>query len=201
MEKRARTDHPIHELIQNRWSPRAFAERAITPSLLSSLFEAARWAPSAYNDQPWYFIIAEREAPDEFARLLSCLVAANQSWAKYAAVLAIAVARMRFAHDGSPNPHAAYDTGQAVQSLCLQATALGISVHQMGGFSPQKARELYGIPAAFEPLTAVALGYLGDPTSLPKKLSELEVAPRTRRPIRDFVFGGAFAMPARFLQQ
>jgi nitroreductase len=192
MDKAAPADHPIHEIIRDRWSPRAFGEEGITRPALLSLFEAARWAPSAYNDQPWYFMIAMKEDRKEFERMLGCLVDANQAWARDAAMLAIAVARLNYGHNGKPYRHAHYDTGQAVMSMVLQATALGIRAHQMAGFDPEEARETYGIPEGHEALTAIALGYPGDTDRLPDKLRQSELAERTRRPLTETLFTGAW---------
>jgi nitroreductase len=197
MDKPARADHPIHEIISDRWSPRAFGEESISRPTLLSLFEAARWAPSAYNDQPWYFMIAMREDREEFERMLGCLVEANQAWAHGAALLAIAVARMSYSHNGKPYRHAHYDTGQAVMSMALQATALGIRVHQMAGFDPEQARETYGIPEGHEALTAIAMGYPGDADRLPDELRQSELAERTRRPLTETLFKGAWGRGIR----
>ena len=188
MEKPADNQHPIHEIIRNRWSPRAFSERPIANEPLLSLLEAARWSPSCFNDQPWHFILAQKEAPETFDKMLFCLSEQNQTWAKHAAVLMLAVARDRFAHNGKKNRHARYDTGQAVAALTLQATALGIRAHQMAGFSPEKSRETFGIPADHEAITAIALGYPGNIDMLPKGLQDQERKERFRRPLGEFVF-------------
>jgi nitroreductase len=156
------------------------------------LFEAARWAPSAFNDQPWYFMIAMKDEPEEFERMLACLVEANQVWARGAGELVIAVARMSYSHNGKPYHHAHYDTGQAVMSMVLQATALGIRAHQMAGFDPEKARETYGIPQGHEPLTAIALGHPGDAARLPEKLRQAELSERSRRSLDETLFAGTW---------
>ncbi len=190
MEKPADVQHPIHDLIKRRWSPRAFSDRSIKPETLQSLLEAARWAPSSNNEQPWSFIVAAKDDPDEFGRLLSCLVEGNSLWAQHAPVLMVSVARLSFEDDGQPNRHAFHDVGQAVANLIVQATALGLMVHQMAGFHPDKVRELYSVPKEFEPVAAMALGYPGDPQSLSDKLKKRELAPRERKPITEFVFTG-----------
>jgi len=190
MEKPADIQYPIHDLIKRRWSPRAFSDRSIKPETLQSLLEAARWAPSSNNEQPWSFIVAAKDDPDEFGRLLSCLVEGNSLWAQHAPVLMVSVARLSFEDDGQPNRHAFHDVGQAVANLIVQATALGLMVHQMAGFHPDKVRELYSVPKEFEPVAAMALGYPGDPQSLPDKLKKRELAPRERKPITEFVFTG-----------
>ncbi len=190
MEKPADVQYPIHDLIKRRWSPRAFSDRSIKPETLQSLLEAARWAPSSNNEQPWSFIVAAKDDPAEFGRLLSCLVDGNSLWAQHAPVLMVSVARLSFEDDGQPNRHAFYDVGQAVANLIVQATALGLMVHQMAGFHPDKVRELYSVPKEFEPVAAMALGYPGDPQSLSDKLKKRELAPRERKPITEFVFTG-----------
>ena len=193
MEKPAETEHPVHELIQRRWSPRAFAARAVEPEKLRSLLEAARWAASCFNEQPWSFIVAAKDAEgDAYERLLSCLVESNALWAGRAPVLMISVARLAFKRNGKPNRHAFHDTGQAAAHLALQATALGLAVHQMAGFDVSKAREQFNIPEGFEPVAAIALGYPGDPEDLPENLREKELSPRARRPLEEFVFGGSW---------
>jgi nitroreductase len=182
--------YPVHSLIEERWSPRAFSDKPLRPEDLRSLFEAARWAASSMNAQPWRFVAAPRTEPALFEGLLGCLVEKNQSWAKAAQALVLTVAVSKFEHNQQPNRHAFYDLGQAAAQLVLQATALGISVHQMGGFSVDKARALYGIPADFEPVSVLALGYLGDPAQLPPDLAAREGVPRVRRPQTETVFAG-----------
>lgn len=167
MEKPARTQYPIHKLLQDRWSPLAFSNKPITPETISSLLEAARWTASCYNEQPWHFIIATQENTAEFNKLLSCIVEANQVWAKNAPVLMISVAKLNFEKNGNPNRHAFYDLGAAVCNLTTQATSLGLFVHQMGGFDVDKTRTVYNIPPGYEPVTAIAIGYPGDPQTLP----------------------------------
>ena len=190
MEKPADAQYPIHDLIKRRWSPRAFSDRPIERDTLRSLLEAARWAPSSNNEQPWNFLVATKDDQAEHSRLLSCLVEGNSLWAQHAPVLMVSVARMSFEDDGKPNRHAFHDVGQAVADLTVQATALGLAVHQMAGFHPDKVRELYGVPKEFEPVAAIALGYPGDPQSLPDKLRTRELAPRERKHIAEFVFTG-----------
>jgi len=199
MKRPAPADHSIHSLVAHRWSPRAFADRAVEPDKLRSLFEAARWAASCFNDQPWYYIVATRDEPAEFQKLLACLVNANQAWAKAAPVLAISVARTKFQHNGSFNRHAQHDVGAASASLALQAESLGLAVHQMGGFDANRARESFHIPADHEPMAAIAIGYPGDPASLPETLREREHAPRSRHPISDFVYSGDWGHVAPFV--
>ena len=190
MQKLAETRYPIHELLRERWSPRAFADRIVEPEKLRSLLEAARWAPSSFNEQPWSFIVATKEHPGEYERLLSCLVEGNVRWAQHAPVLMLSVAKLAFERNQKPNRHAFHDVGLAVENMVIQATALGLAVHQMAGFHADRAREVYGIPEGHEPVAAMAIGYLDDPGRLPDDLREREVAPRIRKPLESFVFSG-----------
>jgi len=191
-EKKAVTDYPIHELLGERWSPYAFDGRPVAEADLRSLFEAARWAPSSYNEQPWRYIVATRGDPEQFHRLLSCLVEGNQVWAKAAPVLALGVVSLRFARNARDNRAAVHDLGLAAGNLLLEATARGLFVHQMIGILPDKAREIYGIPEGFEAWTAIAIGYRGDPASLPDRLRERDLAARQRKPLGEFVFSGTW---------
>src|SRR5262245_8988043 len=188
MEKPAKSDHPIHELLSRRWSPRAFAERSVEAEKLQSLFEAARWAPSSSNEQPWRFLVATKDQPDDHARLLDCLVEGNRKWAHRAPVLMLSVASLNFEDDGKPNRHAVHDTGLALENLLLQATALGLAAHPMAGFDVEKARSTCGIPSGFEPVAMIAVGYPGDPSLLPDRPRQREFKPRERKPASEFVF-------------
>jgi nitroreductase len=189
-QKQAAPDHPIHELIARRWSPYAFADRPVSEDDLRSLFEAARWAASSYNEQPWRYIVATKAEPEEFERLLSCLVEGNQVWAKAAPVLALGCTSLYFALNGKPNGAAVHDLGLASATLTLEATARGLFIHQMIGILPDKARQLYRIPESVQPLTGLAIGYAADPNILPERLRERDLTPRTRKPLSEFVFGG-----------
>ncbi|HAX80143.1 MAG TPA: nitroreductase [Cyanobacteria bacterium UBA11372] len=188
MDKTSDTQYPIADLIKQRWSPLAFADRLVEPEKLCSVLEAAKWAASSYNEQPWSFIIATKDNQAEFARLLSCLAEGNQEWAKNAPVLMLSVAKLYFQRNGTENRHAFHDVGAAAANLAIQATALGLLIHQMAGFDVPKARELYNIPEGYDPVAAIALGYLGDPETLSERLQQREFAPRTRKPLEEFVF-------------
>jgi nitroreductase len=189
MMKIAQTQHPVHALIAGRWSPYAFSERPVASDDLRALFEAARWAPSSYNEQPWRYIVASREQGERFEMLLSCLVEANRIWASKAPVLALGVVVQAFERNGKPNKAAVHDLGLASAHLTFEATARGLAVHQMIGIEPDRARELYRIPAGAEALTALAIGYAGDPDQLPENLRPRDLSPRVRKPLHDFVFG------------
>jgi nitroreductase len=197
--KQASPDHPIQELIAQRWSPYAFAERSVSDADLRSLFEAARWAASSYNEQPWSYIIATRANPAEFDRLLSCLVEANQLWARAAPVLALGCTNLRFKLNGNPNAAAIHDLGLASATLTLEATARGIAVHQMIGILPDKAREVYHIPEDVQPLTGLAIGYAADPSALPERLRERDLAPRARKLLAEFVFSGNWGAASKLI--
>jgi nitroreductase len=199
-KRQAETSVPIHELLSERWSPRAFDSRAVEPEKLRSLFEAARWAASSYNGQPWYFIVATRDDPENFNRVLESFVEFNQGWAKTAPVVGLSVAGLKFENNGQPNRHAFHDVGQAAANLALQATSLGLQIHQMAGILPDKARELFSIPEGYEAVAGFALGYPGDPASLPDHLRERELAPRVRKPLKSFVFQGKWGQTANFVK-
>jgi len=200
MKKPAPVQFPVNELIQNRWSPRAFADKPVSPELLRSLFESARWAPSSNNEQPWAYIVATQSDKAGYEKVLGTLVEFNASWARNAPVLAIAVSNLWFSKNDTPNRNAQYDTGAATALLTIEATAHGIAVHQMAGFDPEKARTAFNIPAGWEAIAALAIGYPGDPSSLPDKLKEREVAPRTRKPISEFVMAGNWGHAAPFVK-
>ena len=190
MSEIANTDHPIHEPLARRWSPVCFDPRPIRAVDLCSLFEAARWAASSFNEQPWSFVIATRDDNLEFERLLSCLVEANQQWAVNASVLSLNCTKVKFAQNGKPNTAAEHDLGLAVGNLCVEATVRGLAVHQMKGIVPARARELLRLPPDVEPCTAMAIGYRASPDSMDESLRRRDTAPRQRNPLREFVFAG-----------
>ena len=199
VHKRAPTDFPIHDFIAERWSPRAFSDKSVAPEVLASLFEAARWAPSSSNDQPWAYIAATKEDPENFANLASVLVPANASWAKNAPVLALAVAQLNFAKTGKPNRNAQYDVGAASAWLTVEAASRGLFVHQMAGYEADKARQVFEIPAGWEPIAAIAIGYPGEADSLPEHIREREHAPRMRKSLSSFVMTGKWGQKAPFV--
>lgn len=196
LRKRAATAHPVHDLIAERWSPRAFADREVSPEHLGSLLEAARWAASCFNEQPWSFAIATRAEPERHAALAGCLVPGNQAWAERAPVLMFSVARTTFARNGMLNPHAWHDVGLATAQLCLQAVALGLVTHQMAGYDADRARAVLGLPEGQEPVAAIALGHPADPATLDAETAAGESAPRARRPLAEIVHAGSWGPPA-----
>ena len=204
MHKPAPADHPLHDLISRRWSPLAFAPRSVPADALHSVFEAARWSPSAFNEQPWRFIVGTRSGGDSetFAQIVSCLLPGNQVWADTAPVLMIALAALTSSRDGRDNPYALYDTGQAVAHLTFQASALDLFVHQMAGFDKDKARETFAIPDTLLPVAAIALGYMGELSVLTddKQRERHQNPDRARKPLAEIVFTGSkFGAPSPLL--
>ncbi|MCU1263229.1 MAG: Nitroreductase [Bryobacterales bacterium] len=191
VKKTAPAQFPILPELADRWSPVAFSPRAVESEKLQRIFEAARWAPSSSNEQPWSFVAATSDDPEAFERLADCLVPGN-AWARKAPVLALSVARTVFAGTATPNRHAFHDTGMAVGNLLAQATAEGLMVHQMAGYDVEKARRNLSLPANHEPVAMIAIGYYGEPTPAQR---EREERPRTRKPIDQFVFSGRWGKP------
>lgn len=198
--KTALPDHPILKLLAERWSPYGFKDRLVPNSDLRSVFEAARWAASSYNEQPWNYLIATKANPQEFERLLSCLLEQNQAWAKTAPVLVLGVVNLRFTKNNQDNRAAVHDLGLAAGNLVVEATNRGLSVHQMIGILPDRARELFRIPAHHEAWTAMAIGYKADPTDLPEALKQRDQTPRQRKPLQNFVFSGQWGQPSPLLR-
>ncbi|MEK7236257.1 MAG: nitroreductase family protein [Nitrospirota bacterium] len=199
MDKPADTQYPIHDLLRQRWSPRAFDNRPIEPDKLRSLFEAARWAPSSNNGQPWRFLVATKENMAEYDRLFNCLAEGNQKWAYRAPVLMLSVAQLQF-EDGSPNRHALHDTGMAAENLVVQATALGLAAHQMAGFRIDQARADCQIPESYEPVAMIAVGYPGDPAVLSDRLRAREAQPRARKSLTELVYTATWEQPSPLLR-
>ncbi|MEM1172497.1 MAG: nitroreductase family protein [Cyanobacteria bacterium P01_H01_bin.35] len=199
MEKPTDNQYPINDLLKQRWSSLAFIDKKVETEVLLSLLEAARWSPSSFNEQPWSFIVATKENPAEYERIFSCLAEGNQPWASLAPVLMLSVTKLSFDRNNKPNRHAFHDVGLAVASLTFQATEMGLRVRQMAGFNVDKARKLYKISAEYEPVTAIAIGYPGEPEILPESLRERELSPRSRKPISSFVFTGEFGKTASFI--
>ncbi|MBS0205403.1 MAG: nitroreductase family protein [Planctomycetes bacterium] len=196
MSKIAQPDHPIHELIAQRWSPYCFEPRAVEPDKLASCLEAARWAASSYNEQPWTYIMATRDDQAEFTKLLGCLLEANQVWAQHAGVLLLGIVSNSFSRNGNPNRVAQHDLGLAAGNLSLQATALGLSVHQMAGINPDKCRVTYGIPESQTIVTAIAIGYAASPDASDPQLAERDRAGRGRKTLSEFVYRGQWGQSA-----
>lgn len=195
-DRTVETRYPVLPAIAERWSPRSFADREPEPHKLASMFEAARLAPSAHNSQPARFLVGRKGRDDLFDRLFDCLDPHNREWAHAAPVLVLAATtRRRFSQARAelvPYPHCMHDLGLAVMSMIIQAQHLGLHSHPMAAFDPERAQKLFAIPPLFAPGLMIAVGYLGSPEALPPDLRHHETAPRTRRPLEDFVFEGAW---------
>ncbi|HEY3289882.1 MAG TPA: nitroreductase family protein [Anaerolineae bacterium] len=197
MQNPAQNEHPIHELLQARWSPRAFSNQQVEPEKLLALFEAARWSPSGGNSQPWSFIVVTQNDREIFDKLVNTTSGRNMAWSRLAPVLVLTVAKP--GRPGTPiGRYSYYDAGQSVAHLSLQASALGLYVHQMAGFDNAKVRELFQLPAETEPMTLIAIGYYGDAENLPQDLRERETMPRTRKPLSEFVYGPQWGAPLQW---
>lgn len=177
----------VHPLIANRWSPRAFTAQPIDPATLRTLFEAAGWAASCFNEQPWRFIVATKDQPEQFAKVLNTLVPQNQAWAKTAYALGITAGKRTFSHNGAPDRFGLHDAGAALENMAIQAMAMGLHVHGMGGFDAALARTVFGVPDDFEMGAAYAIGYVEGTDAPP--------AERKRKPLEEFVFGTEWGKP------
>ena len=197
--KTAATQTDIHDLLARRWSCRAFdASKAVSREQIVALLEAARWAPSCYGDEPWRFIVWDRNADAAaWQKAFDCLVEWNQNWVKNAPVLLLATANSQFRKNGAPNRWGQYDTGAASENLCLQAVASGLMAHQMGGFDEEKTRRAFDIPAEFALMAMIAVGYQGEPEVLNDELKELELAARERTPLGEHFFEGGWGAPVK----
>lgn len=191
-QKPATTSVKIHDIIQARWSPRAFAaDKPVSHENLLALLEAARWASSCFNDQPWRFIVCDKSTDAQsWENAFAVLVEKNKLWAKNAPVFILSVAMQNFNHNGNPNRWAAYDTGAACASLSLQATALGLIVHQMGGFDAEKAREVFNLPDDCTPMAMLAVGYQADADVLDEDFKAAELAARSRAALQERFYAG-----------
>lgn len=188
-EKPVPTDLPILAQMKRRWSPVSYAAKSLTPDQIATLFEAARWAPSAFNEQPWRYIYATKDDGDVRAALESLLVPGN-AWAKDAHLLIISFAKKTFAKNGKPNRHHMHDLGCASGYMVLQAVELGLIGHQMSGFDHTKANAMLGVPDDFEPGSMIAIGYASDAAAIKPEALQREQSPRTRNEQDVFVFRG-----------
>ncbi|MEM7502117.1 MAG: nitroreductase family protein [Pseudomonadota bacterium] len=195
--KHAVTREPIAPLLGERWSPRAFdADKAVSVRQLTQLMEAARWAPSCYNEQPWRYVVCDRNQNDaDWEKALSCLVEGNRSWAARAPILMAAIANTQFTRNGKHNRWSEYDTGAASENLCLQATVMGLAAHQMGGFDPQAVIDTFHLPEHCTPVAMIAVGYPGDPAVLAESGRAAETKERERRSVNEFAFLGDWNKP------
>jgi nitroreductase len=190
----------VLDVVAKRWSPRAYSSKSVEKEKLLTIFEAARWSSSSYNEQPWRFIVATKDNPEAFEKLLSCLNDWNQTWAKLAPVLVLTVAKKTFSNNGKANKHAWHDIGQTVATLGLEAATHDLYIHQMAGIHPDKAKELYTIPDDFEAVTIFTLGYLGDIKDLPEEFRKGETRIRERKPLSEIVFEGEFGSTSSLMK-
>lgn len=191
MNKRAKTKYEIIEILAQRWSPRAFSDKAIESEKLKRIFEAARWSPSANNSQPWSFIVGIKDNDNTYDKIYSTLVEFNQLWTKFAPVLIISCGTTDF--NNRQMYTYSYDVGQSVAYLTVQATSEGLFVHQMSGFDRDKAKELFNLPENVEPISAIAIGYIGNPEILNEKLKLMEMSERVRKDFDKFIFTEKFS--------
>lgn len=198
MEKPTNNQFPILEALQQRWSPRSFSEKAVEKEKLQSLLEAARWAPSARNEQPWRFIVGVK-GDETWDKIYESLVEWNRQWAGRAAVLVINIGKKFYDFRHLENDTYQYDTGQAVAMMVTEAVNQGLIGHQMGGYSATKAIELFEIPEDYQPISVSAFGYSGDPDLLPEDMRKSEFEERQRRPLNETVFSGKFGNTSSLL--
>lgn len=197
MRKPAPTDVPIHDLIASRWSPRALdPERPVPPAARHAILEAARWAPSCFNEQPWRFLVFDASDPAALESARGCLAEGN-AWARSAPLLLLSAARESFTRNGKPNPHARHDVGLATENLLLQAEALGLSGHAMAGFDAERARGQFGIPEGFAPVAMIAIGYALPAERLTESERVTEGSPRSRHPLGSVAFASRWDSPFR----
>ena len=194
MKKPAITQVPIHDLIANRWSGRAYdADKTVSQTQVISLLEAARWAPSCFGDQPWRFVVMNKSThAAAWQKAFDCLAPSNQTWVKDTPMLVLVCADTLFGHNGQPNRWAQYDTGAAVENFCLQAEALGLMAHQMGGFNADTAREAFNVPPQFTLMAMISVGHAADISTISGEVLARETAERKRKPLEDLFFNGSW---------
>jgi nitroreductase len=178
----------ILEIIQERWSPYSFSSAPVEGFKLKAMFEAAGYVPSCNNEQPWLFVFSTREEKKIFDDYLGFLSDGNKVWAKNAYALVISMARTKFSYNDKPNRYAFHDTGMAVANLLMQALALDVFVHQMGGYSKEKVRDYFKLTDDIEPVAIMAVGYMGDGSPLSPELLKRDEKRRSRKSINEFVF-------------
>lgn len=192
MKNPSTNNYSVNELIKQRWSPRAYSSRPVEKEKLQSILEVARWAPSAFNEQPWRFIVGQK-GDSTYDDILSTLVDWNILWAGKAPVLILNLAKKTFSHNDKPNVTFKYDLGQAVGFMILEAVNQELYTHQMSGFDAQKAVELFNIPDDFQAVSVTAIGYYGNVNDLSKDMAEMEIKPRVRKELVELVFSEKFS--------
>ncbi len=200
LSKKAVTRVPIHDLLAERWSPRAYdANKAVTRDDLRALLEAARWAPSCNGDEPWRYLVWDRTRDSAgWQKAFDCLAEGNRKWCRNVPVLMLSCAGSAFAHNGKPNRWAQHDTGMASLSLALQAVALGLIAHQMGGFDAAKARAVFASPEEYTPMAMIAVGHQANPDVLDEDTRQKELRPRSRKPLAERFFEGGWGSGVQF---
>lgn len=193
--KHAKTNYPVHSFIRNRWSPRSFSDEKLSYETLLTLFEAAGWAASCRNEQPWHFIYGVKDEDDVYEKILESLVVWNQKWASFAPVLVVGLAKLSSEYHTSPNKYAKYDLGQAVATMAIQATSDNLYVHQMAGFDKDTVMKSFNISEEYEPVVVIAIGRLGNPDKLPADIKELELKERSRLSLDSIVSNGEMKKP------
>ena len=198
-DRQAKTGVPIHDLLARRWSPRAYdANRPVAREHLAALLEAARWAPSCNGDQPTRYLIWDRARdPEGWQKAFDCLSESNRKWVKNVPLLVLSCAGSIFGHNGKPNRYGPHDTGAASMSMALQAPALGLIVHQMGGYDAAKARAAFAIPEEYTPMAMIAVGYQASPDVLDEETKAKELKPRSRKPLEELFFEGGWNTPVK----
>lgn len=192
MKPSPRIDHPLHPLVANRWSPRSFAGTPLSEETVLTLLEAARFAASCNNFQPWRFIYATKEQTPRYNRLFECLKEGNKAWARSAPLLMLTLVKVNFDNSDKPNLWAKHDLGLAIGNLTTQASSMDLYVHNMAGFDGELAKKIFVIPNEYQPVTMVAIGFLGDPGALPEPLKQRELAPQERKPLGELVLNDGF---------
>ncbi len=197
LEKKAVTGVPIHDLLASRWSPRAFAaDKTVSRAHLATLLEAGRWAPSCNGDEPWCYLVWDKSRDAQgWQQAFDCLSENNKKWVKNVPLLMLSCAGSIFGHNGKPNRWTQHDTGMANLSIALQAQALGLVAHQMGGYDAEKARSVFGIPAEYTPISMMAVGYQAEPDVLDEETKAKEMKPRARKPLGQCFFEGGWGKP------
>ncbi len=197
MQKPAITQVPIDPILANRWSGRAYdASKSVSKEQIIALLEAARWAPSCFGDQPWRFVVWDKQTDNKsWQKAFDCLAPANQAWVKDTSVLMLVCADTLFNHNQKPNRWGQYDTGAAAENICLQASSMGLMAHQMGGFDSDKAREAFAIPEQYIPMAMLCVGYAADINTVTGDALDRETAARARRPLSELFFDGSWGNP------